>query len=552
MTSISEKIQQLVLAAKTGTTKDKQAAVKAINPSDLDAFLYATSALQGDEKILADSLMPGSSGVASGIAAFTTDSARRLLAEGKKVILVRPETSAEDTKIMKQCSGVLTLHGGRTSHAVIICRGAGIPCAVGNDKLFWVDNNGNYSVRTNGNSIIKEGDDITIDGMSGILYSGTVPAQTLLPPPELKTLLQWADEVSKHKTYVILDSVADVEKAIANGAKGVSILRTEHMFFEGERTPIFQQVIIETERNQAHRGVLLQQLQQFQEDDFVKLFEAAEKASGKFPINIRLLDPPLHEFFPKQENWEQFISDTGGRYTITDLKECEDRLAEANPMMGKRGVRLLLKQPDLLRMQARAIFSAACNHYKKYHRSPDLSICLPMVEDVTEVKQCKKIIAEEHNKIANEHNITSSEIPYKISAMIEIPSAAIYADELAKEVSNFSFGTHDLTSFMHGIDRDAAENVDIFTTLSVPVIDVIKRASQAKRNTVSLTMGICGDQGKSPESIKALLQEEIPIDYVTATPQDVIKTRLIAAQASLSMKQVIGSGKGKDAHGRTS
>lgn len=532
MEDITLKIKNLVDKAISGETTH-QDAVQGITPNDIDAFSFPVAALQGDEIELVSGLQKGASGVANGIAAFSIEEAKRLISEGKSVVLIRNETSAEDTKTIKQCAAVVTMVGSRTSHAVIICRGEGIPCLTGGGKIN-IDQQNKHLLDESGSNLVTEGDEISVDGNTGKIYKGEIPKHHLLPPPELATLLDWADEVSKVKTYVILDSIQGINKAINDKAKGVSILRTEHMFFEGERTPVFQQLILEPVENVKRRQELLKELEVFQKDDFTKIFNEAALSPKPFPINIRLLDPPMHEFLPKPENWDSFITETGGRFSHEDIKKRCDALHENNPMMGTRGVRLLLKYPDIMRMQVKAIFEAAADSEKETGKPAVFGICLPMVNNAQQVKDCKAIINEVRDEVIKENNLSKNALQYKTSSMIEIVSAAIDAKEIAREVDNFSFGTHDLTAGVESSDRDSCQDPEIFVSLSPATKFMVNYAAkQGKSVNKQLTMGICGDQGKDLETLKTICSEIPEINYITANPQDIMKTRLSAGQAGI-------------------
>lgn len=536
---ISSKIKELVDKAIAGSITHTEA-VQGITPDDIDAFSFPVASLQGDGVELISGLQKGASGVANGVAAFSIEEAKRLISEGKPVVLIRNETSAEDTKIIKQCSAVVTMVGGRTSHAVIICRGEGIPCLTGSGKIN-IDSQNKHLLDESGVNLVIEGGEISVDGNTGKIYKGEIPKRHILPPPELETLLAWADEASKVKTYVILDSIQGINKAINDKAKGVSILRTEHMFFEGERTPVFQQLILEPVENVSRRQELLDKLGKFQKDDFTKIFNEASLSPEAFPINIRLLDPPMHEFLPKEENWDSFITETGGSFSHDDIKKRCDALHEANPMMGLRGVRLLLKYPDIMRMQVKAIFEAAADSAKETGKSAIFGICLPMVENVQQVRDCKAIINKVRDEVIKEHGLSTDALQYKTSVMIETPAAAINAKDIAREANNFSFGTHDLTAATHASDRDSCLNPEIFISLSPETKFMVNYAAkQGKSGNKQLTMGICGDQGKDLETLKTICSEIPEINYVTANPQDIMKTRLSAGQAGIYASQFQG------------
>ncbi len=530
MHPIEEKIDRLVRAVRAGEIK-KSEAILAVTSEEMNLFCHPQIARQGDERMFADHLLADSPGTSSGIAVFDMKEAAARTARGEQVILIRPETGAEDTAIMKKCAGVVTLGGGRTSHSKVVSRGAGIPCVSSPEMRIA------QGQLICGEQIIEAGAHITIDGTSGAIYHGEVPSYTLMPTKALNTLLSWSDEIARIKTYVILDSKEELEKALREGAKGISILRTEHMFFAPERLAVFQSLLLTPKDKPEWRAPMLVELQEAQRQDFTEIFASAMKSQQDFPVNIRLLDPPQHEFMPQPAHWDEFLERSHLGIDRAELAERIGRLKEKNPMFGKRGVRLLLDQPDLMRMQLRAIFEAAAATRSKFGQAPNLGICIPMTENAQQLKDCREIIQGARAQVAQELGLSPADLPYFYSTMIETPAAAINAENLAKLCDSFNFGGHDMAASVHAADRDSCDHPEIFAALSDETLYMAKiAASGGKAGNRRLNFAFCGDQGRDPDSLTRILSEIKQVDSVTANAHDVMRTRLIAAQATIKAR----------------
>jgi len=535
----------------------KEEAITRVTPEQIDFFLHPSFA--GDAKKAAVDegrhLATGlniSPGAAVGVIAFDADLAERWAKEeGRDVIMVRPETKPDDVHGMLAANGILTSRGGRTSHAALVARQFGKPAVVGAEQLVIDLNERVFRV---GDRVVREGEIISIDGTTGDVILGEVETQTPdLGNEWLKRLLEWADEFRDIGVWTNADNPEDARLARSYGAEGIGLTRTEHMFFAPERLPIVQKMI--TSAIPAEVSEALDQLLPFQREDFIGLFRAMDG----LPVTIRLIDPPLHEFLPSYEELTTDLTDLKIRIqSAGSLKEINDLLAtieeeqhmlerveslrEANPMLGLRGVRLGIVLPGLTRMQVRAIFEAACQVAEEGVEVQP-KIMIPLTSHVNELARQRLTLEEEARAVMSERGI---EIDYEFGTMIEIPRAALTADEIAKHAEFISFGTNDLTQMTFGMSRDDAEKEFLvqyleegilernpFTTIDPDGVGELMRIAIEKgRSTrVGLNAGICGEHGGDPESIA--LCRRIGLDYVSCSPPRVPVARLAAAQASV-------------------
>lgn len=531
----------------------KKEAVKRVKPAQVDFFLHPQleSAARKATKPFATGLNV-SPGAAVGMVAFDADTAERWAKqEGKHVIMARPETKPDDVHGMLAAQGILTSRGGRTSHAALVARQFGKPAVVGVSELEIDLDAREMKVEE---LVIKEGEWISLDGNTGEVFLGKLP--TVVPDisnPYLMKLLSWADEIRTIGVWANADYPRDAKRAREYGAQGIGLCRTEHMFFETERLPIVQQMIMAktaTERNES-----LDKLLPLQRGDFEGLFRAMDG----LPVIIRLIDPPLHEFLPAYEQLVQDLADLKVRlqhfHTLSEIDaalaeirvkqnflERVEALREANPMLGTRGVRLGILIPELTRMQVRAIFEAAC---KCAREGVDVhpEVMIPLISHVNELKVQQTALEEEAKAVMTEQNM---EIKYKFGTMIEIPRAALTADEIAEVAQFFSFGTNDLTQTTFGISRDDAEAGFLvlyqqkgiladnpFASIDAPGVGkLMKLAVEAGRETrPDLEVGICGEHGGDPKSIA--LCHKLGLNYVSCSPFRVPIARLAAAHAAM-------------------
>jgi len=525
----------------------KEEALLRVTPEQVDQLLHPRFDEDDKEKARqrGDYLARGlnaSPGAASGIAAFDADTAEEWGLQGKSVILVRPETSPDDVHGMLQAKGILTQRGGATSHAAVVARGLGKPCVAGCEAIFVDVEKKQFSI---GDRVIQEGDVISIDGSTGEVFAG--PIATIEPrleeEKELLTLLMWADEVRKLGVWTNADYPKDAKRARDFGAEGIGLCRTEHMFFEEERRPIVVKMIMaETEEE---RQKYLDQLLPFQREDFEGIFRVMDG----LPVIIRLIDPPMHEFLPPREELIEEVTrlrSTGENPEELAEKErmlrVVERLWEVNPMMGLRGCRAGLMYKGLTEMQVRAIFEAACNVAKEgVEVHPEVMI--PLVSHVNELKIEREKLERVAQEVMEEKGV---QLDYKFGTMIEIPRAALTADEIAKYAQFFSFGTNDLTQMTFGISRDDAEGkflLDFVERGILPdnpfqVLDrdgvgqLMKICVEKGRHTdPDLEVGICGEHGGEPSSIEFC--HILGLNYVSCSPFRVPIARLAAAQAAL-------------------
>jgi pyruvate,orthophosphate dikinase len=484
-----------------------------------------------------------SPGAATGVAVFSADRAAELGGKGEPVVLVRPETNPDDVHGMLAAKGVLTARGGATSHAAVVARGLGLPCVAGCEAI-RVDEEARM-LQADGRTL-TEGEEISVDGTTGEVFAGIIA--TIDPnfdeERDLRTLLEWADEVKRLGVWANADYPRDARRAIQFGAKGIGLCRTEHMFMEQERLPIVREMILAD--SPEKRKSALDRLLPFQRSDFKGIFEAM----GEYPVVVRLIDPPLHEFLPSHDELLEEVTrlevtraDPTALEEKRRLLQAVEATREFNPMLGLRGCRLGLIMPEIVEMQVRAIMEAACE-VKKAGIDVHPKIMIPLVGHVNELKRTREILEPVAEKVQQEQGVR---VDYKFGTMIEIPRAAITADEIAGVAEFFSFGTNDLTQTTFGFSRDDAEGkfllkyvdekilpVNPFQTLDrAGVGQLVQIASQKGRAAnAQLEVGLCGEHGGDPESIAFC--HEVGLDYVSCSPFRVPIARLAAAQAALA------------------
>jgi len=511
----------------------KEEAIMRVDPKRVEQLLHPMVDPKAPKNVIAKGL-PASPGAASGKVIFDSEEAAELAEKGERIILVRDETSPEDIKGMARSKGILTSRGGMTSHAAVVARGIGTPCVVGAEEI-EVDY-GKEEFRV-GDVTVKKGDVITIDGSTGEVMVGEVP--TIDPEffPEFSELLEWADEFRWIGVRANADTLRDAERARKFGAEGIGLARTEHMFFEGERIYAMQEMILAKTKEEREKA--LSKLLPMQREDFKGLF----KAMDGFPVTIRLLDPPLHEFVPKTEEQIKELSERTG-VPAEEIKAKAEALREANPMLGHRGCRLGITYPEITEMQVRAIFEAACEA-KKEGVKVYPEIMVPLVSIKKEIEIQKGIIDRIAREVMEE---TGIEIEYSVGTMIELPRAALTADEIAEVAEFFSFGTNDLTQTTFGFSRDdVGKFVPKYIELGLleddpfQVLDqrgvgqLVKVGVEKGRGTrPDLKVGICGEHGGEPTSVKFC--HRVGMDYVSCSPFRVPVARLSAAQAVIEQK----------------
>ena len=515
--------------------KTPEEAVAMIDPRNLDTLLHP----QFDAAALKAATPLGkglgaSPGAACGKVVFTADDAESWAERGEKVVLVRLETSPEDITGMKAAQGILTVRGGMTSHAAVVARGMGTCCVSGCGDINMDEENKKFTLA---GQTFTEGSEISIDGTTGNIYAGLIPTVDASIAGEFGRVMAWADEFRTLKVRTNADTPADAKKARELGAEGIGLCRTEHMFFEGNRIDAFREMICsETEEE---REAALAKILPEQQGDFEKLYEALE---GN-PVTIRFLDPPLHEFVPTEEEDIKKLADAQGK-TVEQIKTIIDSLHEFNPMMGHRGCRLAVTYPEIAKMQTSAVIRAAIN-VKKAH--PDWNvkpeIMIPLVGDIKELKYVKKFVVETADA---EIAAAGSDLEYEVGTMIEIPRAALTADQIASEADFFCFGTNDLTQMTYGFSRDDAgkfleayydakifEN-DPFAKLDQTGVGKLMETAIKLGKPVNpkLHVGICGEHGGDPSSVEFC--HKIGLDYVSCSPFRVPIARLAAAQAAIA------------------
>ena len=512
-------------------------AVAMIDPRNLDTLLHP----QFDTKALKAATPLGkglgaSPGAACGQVVFTAEDAVEWKAAGKKVVLVRLETSPEDITGMKAAQGILTVRGGMTSHAAVVARGMGTCCVSGCGDIKMDEENKKFELA---GKVFHEGDEISIDGTTGNIYAGLIPTVDAKIAGEFGRIMAWADEFRKLKVRTNADTPRDAKKARELGAEGIGLCRTEHMFFEADRIAAFREMICAD--TVEEREAALDKILPYQQGDFEALYEALEGT----PVCIRFLDPPLHEFVPTEEADIELLAAAQGK-SVESIKALIASLHEFNPMMGHRGCRLAVTYPEIAKMQTKAVIRAAIN-VKKNH--PDWNvkpeIMIPLICEVKELKFVKKVVVETADA---EIAAAGVKLEYEVGTMIEIPRAALTADEIAKEADFFCFGTNDLTQMTFGFSRDDAGKFlgayydkkiyesDPFAKLDqVGVGKLVEMACRLGRATrPDIHLGICGEHGGDPSSVEFC--HRTGLDYVSCSPFRVPIARLAAAQAAIKEK----------------
>ena len=517
--------------------KTEEEAVAMIDPRNLDTLLHP----QFDAKALkaAKPLGKGlgaSPGAACGKVVFTADDAVEWAARGEKVVLVRLETSPEDITGMKAAQGILTVRGGMTSHAAVVARGMGTCCVSGCGDITMDEENKKFKL---GTKLFTEGSEISIDGTTGNIYGEIIPTVDAQIAGTFGRVMAWADKYRKLKVRTNADTPADAKKARELGAEGIGLCRTEHMFFEESRIEAFREMICSDTKDE--REAALAKILPYQQNDFEQLYEALE---GN-PVTIRFLDPPLHEFVPTEEKDITKLAYKQGKST-DQIKEYINSLHEFNPMMGHRGIRLAVTYPEIAKMQTQAVIRAAVvvqRRHADWKVKPEIMI--PLVCDVKELKQVKAIVI----KTADEEIAASGlDLEYEVGTMIEIPRAALTADEIAKEADFFCFGTNDLTQMTFGFSRDdAGKFLEAYYDTKIFENDPFAKLDQTgvgklmemaiklgKPVNPDLHIGICGEHGGDPTSVEFC--HKIGLDYVSCSPFRVPIARLAAAQAAIANK----------------
>jgi len=509
----------------------KEEAIMRIEPNQLDQLLhpmFEPKAL-ADAQIIAKGL-PASPGAASGKIYFHAEDVVAAKARGEKSILVRQETSPEDIEGMVAAEGILTARGGMTSHAAVVARGMGKCCVAGCSEIRVDETSKIIKVK---NEIIKEGEFISLDGSAGTVYRGEI----IKIQPELsgnfEKFMTWVDEFRRLKVRTNADTPKDAAQAVVFGAEGIGLCRTEHMFFDEKRIPAVRRMIVSTTLEERKKA--LDELLPMQRKDFYEIYEAM----GERPVTVRLLDPPLHEFLPHGDEDIKSLAESMN-IAFEDLKDRIEDLAEFNPMLGHRGCRLAVTYPEIYRMQTRAIIEAALDIKNAGMESILPEIMIPLIGDVVELKYVKKEIEEEIQLVFEERN---DKVNYLIGTMIEVPRAAITADEIATEAEFFSFGTNDLTQMGYGFSRDDAgkflsdyESKGIFEKSPFEVLDqkgigklMEIAVDLGKKTRANIKLGICGEHGGEPSSVEFC--HRLGLDYVSCSPYRVPIARLAAAQA---------------------
>ena len=514
----------------------EEEAVMMVDPKQLDALLHPTfdTVALKSAKVVGKGLA-ASPGAACGRIVFTAEDAIEWAEKGEKVVLVRLETSPEDIEGMHNSQGILTVRGGMTSHAAVVARGMGTCCVSGCGEIKIDEENKCFTL---GGCIFKEGDWISIDGSTGLIYGEAVKTVEASISGDFERLMAWADAVRKLKVRANADNARDAAVAVKFGAEGIGLCRTEHMFFEEDRIPAVREMIVAD--NEEARRKALAKLLPMQRSDFEGIYMAMEER----PVTIRFLDPPLHEFLPhKDEEIAALAKEMG--VTFEQLKATVVGLHEFNPMMGHRGCRLTVTYPEIAEMQTRAVIEAAINVRKKTGMNIVPEIMIPLVGEVKELAYVKAFVVATAKKVMEENGV---EIPYMVGTMIEIPRAALTADEVAKEAEFFSFGTNDLTQMTFGFSRDdAGKFLSAYYEKKIYESDPFARLDQAgvgklvkmaaelgKQTRPNIKLGICGEHGGDPSSIDFC--NRVGLKYVSCSPYRVPIARLAAAQSALKNK----------------
>ena len=511
----------------------KEEAILRVDANSIDQLLHETfdkDELENARKI--GNGLAASPGAGCGKIYFEAKDVSLAKERGEDAVLVRLETSPEDIEGMRDARGVLTIRGGMTSHAAVVARGMGRCCVSGCGNMM-VDV-ANKTLTTKDGEVLKEGDFISIDGSTGMVYAGKIKTASPTISGEFKTFMEWVDDIRRLKVRTNADTPKDAKQAKEFGAEGIGLCRTEHMFFDKERIFNFRKMIIAD--NREDREAALKEILPYQRDDFEKLFETMDG----LPVIIRYLDPPLHEFLPKTNDEINKLANSL-KIDFATLKLRIDSLKEFNPMMGHRGCRLAITYPEIAVMQTQAVIEAAINVMRKGIKVVP-EIMIPLVGDIKELKYVKDIICKVADKIISENGI---DIEYQVGTMIEIPRACLVADTLAREADFFSFGTNDLTQLTYGFSRDDANKyindykkkkiieTDPFASIDREGVGkmvnlAIKKARSVNEN---ISLGICGEHGGDVKSIEFF--NHIGLDYVSCSPYRVPIARVAAAQATI-------------------
>lgn len=515
----------------------KEEALLKIEPKNLDSLLHPTFDLDAlkNAKAIAKGL-PASPGAACGRIYFTAEEAAEAGSKGEQVILVRLETSPEDIEGMNIAQGILTARGGMTSHAAVVARGMGTCCVAGCSEI--AINEEAKTVTALDGTVLKEGDWISLDGSTGNVYGEKIPTIDAELSGNFGTIMEWADSIRRLKVRTNADNPKDSAVAVQFGAEGIGLCRTEHMFFEEHRIPAVREMIVASDVESRKRA--LDKLLPMQRSDFKGIY----LAMGERPVTIRLLDPPLHEFLPqKEEDIRALASEMG--LTFEQLTATVENLHEFNPMMGHRGCRLAITYPEIAEMQTRAIIEAAIEVNQEAGLNVVPEIMVPLVGDAKELKYVKGYIDETAKKVMQERGV---EIPYMVGTMIEIPRAALTADEVATYAEFFSFGTNDLSQMTFGFSRDdAAKFLSVYYSKKIFESDPFARLDQdgvgklmkiavelGRKTRPNIKLGICGEHGGDPSSVEFC--HNLGLDYVSCSPFRVPIARLAAAQAAIKQR----------------
>ena len=515
--------------------RTEEEAVAMIDPRNLDTLLHPQfdqAALKASEPVAR--ALGASPGAACGKIVFSAEDAVEWAGRGEKVVLVRLETSPEDITGMKAAQGILTVRGGMTSHAAVVARGMGTCCVSGCGDIVMDEANKKFTLA---GKEYHEGDSISIDGSTGNIYDGIIPTVDATIAGEFSRIMEWADKYRKLRVRTNADTPADAKKARELGAEGIGLCRTEHMFFEEDRIAAFREMICADKVEE--REAALDKILPYQQSDFEKLYEALEGC----PVTIRFLDPPLHEFVPTEEADIKKLAEAQGR-SVAEIKAFIDSLHEFNPMMGHRGCRLAVTYPEIAKMQTKAVIRAAINVQKAH---PDWNvkpeIMIPLICEIKELKVVKKMVVETADAEIEKAGV---KLEYEVGTMIEIPRAALTADEIAKEADFFCFGTNDLTQMTFGFSRDDAgkflnsyydnkifEN-DPFAKIDREGVGRLMEMTIKLGKPVNpkLHVGICGEHGGDPSSVEFC--HKVGLNYVSCSPYRVPIARLAAAQAAIN------------------
>lgn len=514
----------------------EEEAIMKVDPKQLDQLLHPTfdaEKLKAAKPIAKG--LPASPGAAAGRIYFTAEDAKKAAEAGERVILVRQETSPEDIEGMAASQGILTARGGMTSHAAVVARGMGTCCVAGCGQIKINEEEKYFEV--NG-KIYREGDYISLDGSTGNVYEGDIPTVEPEITGDFATFMSWADKVRVLKVRANADTPKDARNAVNFGAEGIGLCRTEHMFFDEDRIPKMRKMILA--ENEEQRRAALEELLPLQRNDFIGIFEAM----GERPVTIRLLDPPLHEFLPKEDDEIAELAKEMG-VPFERVKSKVESLQEFNPMMGHRGCRLVVTHPEIGEMQTRAIIEAAIHVKKEKGLNIVPEIMIPLTGEVKEFNYVRDIIVKTADEIIKQSGI---ELDYLVGTMIEVPRACLVADEIAKEAQFFSFGTNDLTQMTFGFSRDdAGKFLDSYYDKKIYEFDPFAKLDQAgvgqlvkmavekgKSARPDIKLGICGEHGGDPSSVEFC--HRVGLSYVSCSPFRVPIARLAAAQAAVKYR----------------